>query len=107
MNRSDFIHDVLKPYYNNLHNIVKDNNESLQHLQQKYRKIITTIKTPTISNNYGKELIKDFKNVGNQYVKRLYLKNKKRENGTKSKSKSMNKTKSKQSRTFKKTPRWR
>ena len=91
----------------NIGEIVKDNNESLQHLQKKYRKIISTIKTNTISDNYGKELIKDFKNVGNQYVKRLYLKNKKRENGTKSKSKSMNKTKSKQSRTFKKTPRWR
>jgi hypothetical protein len=77
MNRSDFIHDVLKPYYNNLHNIVKDNNESLQHLQKKYRKIISTIKSNTISDNYGKELIKDFKNVGHQHLIRGYLKNKK------------------------------
>ena len=77
MNRSDFIHDILKPYYNKLHNIVKDNNESLQHLQKKYRKIISTIKTNTISDNYGKELIKDFKNVGHQHVTRAYLKHKK------------------------------
>jgi hypothetical protein len=110
MNKNQFIHNSLNPYYNKLKDILKNNNESLHNLHKLYRKTVTTMKTNTLSNSYREKVIKNFKNVGHNYLIRSYVKdktNKIKTNKTKTNKIKTKYTPTKKNKTFKQTPRWR